>query len=146
MRCGPLPVVPQEQALEPGELLPEPPTQHFRRPRQPSERERRVSIDGSYRNARGPASATNTQERTFEYRSLGSLIEATNPENVRISYSYNDDGSPYQVTNARSISTTFGYDTLRRVTWRAHDGKTAEQAADAQYVGFAGDHLFEPVP
>lgn len=57
-----------------------------------------------------------SQTRTFTYDSLSRLKSAVNPESGTISYSYDNNGNLMQKTDARSISTTFTYDQLNRVT------------------------------
>jgi RHS repeat-associated protein len=59
-----------------------------------------------------------TQTRTFEYSSLGRLIQANNPESGTISYEYDANGNLMGKTDARgaSFKISYAYDALNRNT------------------------------
>jgi RHS repeat-associated protein len=59
-------------------------------------------------------SSTITQNRYFNYSSLGRLISANNPESGPISYEYDANGNLKKKTNARNIFINYTYDELNR--------------------------------
>ena len=74
-----------------------------------------------------------SQTRTFVYDSLARLTSASNPESGLTSYTYptsngscsGDPSSPCTRTDARSITTTYAYDPLNRLTSKTYsDGTT----------------------
>ena len=73
------------------------------------------------------------QTRTFEYSSLGLLVSSSNPESntdpdtlarVPTIYTYYPSGDLRTRRDARGITTTFGYDELRRVRTKTYDDGT----------------------
>ncbi len=56
------------------------------------------------------------QTRTFNYDGVGRLTSETTPEGGTVSYQYNSFGLKTQRTDARNVITTYGYDTLNRLT------------------------------
>jgi RHS repeat-associated protein len=64
------------------------------------------------------------QTRTFVYSSLKRLTSATNPESGTIGYGYDNNGNLTSKVDARSITTTFAYDWLNRVTSRSYSDST----------------------
>jgi RHS repeat-associated protein len=69
---------------------------------------------------------TQQQNRTFSYNSLSRLLSAYNPESGTIQYNYDNNGNLTTKTDARSISTTFSYDALNRVTFRDYSDTTPD--------------------
>src|SRR5262249_44176470 len=55
-----------------------------------------------------------TQNRYFNYSSLGRLTSANNPESGPISYVYDDNGNLKKKTDARGIFIDYAYDELNR--------------------------------
>jgi RHS repeat-associated protein len=55
-----------------------------------------------------------TQNRYFNYSSLGRLISANNPESGPISYEYDANGNLKKKTDARDIAINYTYDELNR--------------------------------
>lgn len=64
------------------------------------------------------------QTRTFVYSSLKRLMSANNPENGTIVYGYDNNGNLTSKVDARSITTSFAYDLLNRVTTRTYSDGT----------------------
>lgn len=60
------------------------------------------------------------QSRTFLYDSLKRLKQATNPESGTVDYTYDENSNLKTKIDARSITTTYGYDGLNRVTSRTY--------------------------
>jgi len=60
------------------------------------------------------------QTRSFLYDPLSRLTSATNPESGLVSYEYYDNGTLKCKTDARTIKTTFTYDTLNRPTSKSY--------------------------
>ena len=58
--------------------------------------------------------------RTFIYDSLSRLLTSANPETGTITYAYNADNTVYTKIDARSITTTYSYDAIRRETGRTY--------------------------
>lgn len=69
-----------------------------------------------------------TQLRTFTYTSLSRLKSANNPESGVINYTYDNNGNLLTKTDARTITTTFTYDALNRVTFRDYSDSTYDVA------------------
>ncbi|MEK6288739.1 MAG: RHS repeat-associated core domain-containing protein [Acidobacteriota bacterium] len=61
-----------------------------------------------------------TQTRTFVYDGLKRLTSAFNPESGSVSYTYDENSNLKTKLDARSITTTYAYDTLNRVTSRTY--------------------------
>ena len=66
------------------------------------------------------------QTRTFTYSSLSRLKTANNPESGAISYVYDENGNLTGKTDARSITTSYTYDALNRVTFRDYSDATPD--------------------
>ncbi|MCU1284169.1 MAG: repeat-associated core domain protein [Acidobacteriales bacterium] len=62
--------------------------------------------------------------RYFSYDSLSRLLSANNPETGTISYAYDADGNLAGKTDARNITTTFGYDALHRLKQKTYTDTT----------------------
>lgn len=65
------------------------------------------------------------QSRTFNYDSLSRLINATNPENGTISYTYDNNGNLTLKSDIRG-AITYTYDPLNRVTKRTYTDGSPE--------------------
>jgi len=81
-----------------------------------------------------------SQTRSFSYDSLSRLTTATNPESGTINYYYTTSGGSLcagdlsavcRRTDARSITTTYSYDALNRLTFASHSDGTP--SADYTY-------------
>ncbi len=77
---------------------------------------------------------SSSRPRSFAYDSLSHLTSATNPESGTINYTYDANGNvitknapaPNQPASATTVTTTYAYDVLNRVTGRSYnDGSTA---------------------
>jgi RHS repeat-associated protein len=77
------------------------------------------------------ASPAVTQTRTFVYDGLKRLTDATNPESGHVQYAYDENGNLNTNTDARSITTTYIYDTLNRVKTKSYQGDTSGTPAVA---------------
>jgi RHS repeat-associated protein len=72
-----------------------------------------------------------SRPRTFTYNSLSQLTQAVNPESGTINYTYDNDGNlltkvapaPNQ-TGSATVTTTFTYDTLHRLTQKGYSDST----------------------
>ena len=64
------------------------------------------------------------QTRTFVYSSLKRLTSANNPESGTINYGYDNNGNLTSKIDARSITSSFVYDLLNRVTTRSYSDGT----------------------
>lgn len=62
--------------------------------------------------------------RSFVYDSLSHLISSSNPESGTIVYTYDANGNVSTRTDARSIKTTYQYDTLNRNTQKTYSDST----------------------
>jgi RHS repeat-associated protein len=96
--------------------------------------------------ARGNLTSVNYsgQMRSFAYDGLSRLTSESNPESGTTAYSYDAQhwGALYQRTDARSITTTYTYDALGRVTQKSYSDGTP--AANLQYdmsSGWGGNSL-----
>ena len=87
----------------------------------------------------GPVNSTGDRIRTFTYDSLSRLLTATNPETGTVTYKYLTSGGalcagdlsePCSKIDARSISTTFAYDALNRITGKQASGINYAYAYD----------------
>jgi RHS repeat-associated protein len=67
---------------------------------------------------------TSWRPRQFAYDSLSRLASAYNPESGTIAYTYDNDGNLISKTDARGITTTFGYDPLHRLTAKTYSDTT----------------------
>jgi len=74
------------------------------------------------------------QTRTFTYSSLSRLLSATNPESGTINYGYDSNGNLTTKMDARSITTTYAYDALNRVTQRSYSGETGYTTPTVTYT------------
>jgi RHS repeat-associated protein len=83
------------------------------------------------------------QTRTFTYSSLSRLLTANNPESGLISYQYDNNGNLTTKIDARSISTTYNYDVLNRVTFRDYSDATPDvtYTYDATNIPFSKGKL-----
>jgi len=61
------------------------------------------------------------QTRSFVYDALGRLTDATTPETGHFQYQYNSFNLLTQRTDARGVITTYGYDTLNRLTQTSYN-------------------------
>jgi RHS repeat-associated protein len=61
-----------------------------------------------------------SHQRTFTYNSLSQLLTSANPEVGIITYTYDADGNVSTKRDARSITTTYGYDVLNREISRSY--------------------------
>ncbi len=75
-----------------------------------------------------------TQTRTFAYDSLSRLKQANNPESGIINYVYDNNGNLTSKIDARSITTTYGYDSLNRVLTRNYTGEVGYQTPNVAYT------------
>ncbi len=66
------------------------------------------------------------QTRTFVYDSLSRLKSATNPESGTINYTYDNNGNLATKIDANTITTTYTYDALNRVTLRDYSDTTPD--------------------
>lgn len=64
--------------------------------------------------------------RTFTYSSLSRLLSATNPESGTTGYTYHPNGLLMTKLDARSLTTTFSYDALGRMTLRDYSDNTPD--------------------
>ena len=64
------------------------------------------------------------QTRTFVFNSLTRLTSANNPESGLTTYAYDNNGNLTSKVDARSITTSFVYDLLNRVTTRTYSDGT----------------------
>ena len=69
---------------------------------------------------------TQQTNRTFSYSSLSRLLSAFNPESGTIAYEYDNNGNLTKKIDARSISTSYTYDALNRVTLRDYSDLTPD--------------------
>ena len=60
-------------------------------------------------------------------------MSATNPESGTINYSYDNNGNLTNKTDARSITTSYTYDALNRVTQRSYSGETGYTTPAVSY-------------
>jgi RHS repeat-associated protein len=67
-----------------------------------------------------------SQDRTFEYSSLGRLLSADNPETGEITYTYHDDGTLASKTDARDITVDYSYDALDRIVEKDYSDATPD--------------------
>jgi RHS repeat-associated protein len=65
-----------------------------------------------------------TQTRTFVYDGMKRLTDATNPESGHVQYAYDENSNLKTKLDARSITTTYSYDALNRVTGRTYSDST----------------------
>jgi RHS repeat-associated protein len=65
-----------------------------------------------------------TQSRTFVYDSLRRMTSVTRPENGTISFTYDNNGNVLTRTDARSITATYAYDPLNRLTSESFSDST----------------------
>ncbi len=72
--------------------------------------------------------ATKARNRSFVYNSLSQLLRSQNPEAGQIDYSYDADGNVLTRLDPRSITTTYGYDALHRVTGKTYSNGNAAVA------------------
>ncbi|MCC7308918.1 MAG: RHS repeat protein [Acidobacteria bacterium] len=78
--------------------------------------------------------STCTQTRTFTYDALSRLKSATNPESGLIQYGYDNNGNLTSKVDARSITTSYVYDALNRVTNRNYTNEpSGSETADVSY-------------
>jgi RHS repeat-associated protein len=79
-----------------------------------------------------------TQTRTFGYDGLKRLINAFNPENATVSYTYDDNSNLHTKIDSRvpAVTTTYEYDALNRVKSRSYSDSTLAVAYkyDAQQL------------
>jgi RHS repeat-associated protein len=75
-----------------------------------------------------------SQTRTFTYSSLSRLLSAANPENGTISYGYDPNGNLTGKTDARSITTSYSYDALNRITQRSYSGESGYTTPTVTYT------------
>ena len=73
------------------------------------------------------------QTRTFTYSSLSRLKSANNPESGLTQYQYDANGNLTTKTDGRSITTSYFYDALNRVTQRSYSGETGYATPAAFY-------------
>ena len=66
------------------------------------------------------------QSRSFVYSSLNRLRSASNPESGTTRYTYTDGGNLQTRTDARVVSTTFGYDALQRIRTKNYSDTTPD--------------------
>jgi YD repeat-containing protein len=79
------------------------------------------------------SNSANARSRTFAYDSLSGLTSAANPESGTITYAYDADGNAvtktapkYNQTGSATVTTTYLYDKLNRLTKKSYsDGTTA---------------------
>lgn len=66
------------------------------------------------------------QTRTYQYDDLDRLTSSVLPEtgDLATTYTYKDFGAVYQRTDPRGIVTTYGYDTLNRLTQTSYSDQT----------------------
>lgn len=62
--------------------------------------------------------------RTLTYDSLSRLTSSVVPESGQTSYQYDANGNTTQITDARSVSTTIGYDALNRPISKTYSDST----------------------
>lgn len=62
--------------------------------------------------------------RTLTYDSLSRLTSSSAPESGLTSYQYDQNGNNTQITDARNVSTTIGYDALNRPTSKIYSDGT----------------------
>lgn len=72
----------------------------------------------------GGTTTSCTQNRSFVYDSLSRLKSANNPESGLIQYTYDNNNNLLTKTDARTITTTYTYDALNRVTFRDYSDST----------------------
>jgi RHS repeat-associated protein len=85
------------------------------------------------------ASPASWRPRSFVYDSLSRLTSATNPESGTISYTYDANGNvqsktapePNATSGSPTVTTTYTYDALNRLTQKSYSGMTA---ATVQYA------------
>ncbi len=86
---------------------------------------------------KGSASTDSSKWRTrlFTYNSLSQLLTANNPESGTISYAYDADGNLLQKTSpapnqtgSATVTTTYSYDALHRVTQKSYSDITTPPA------------------
>jgi RHS repeat-associated protein len=92
----------------------------------------------------------NPRNRSFTYDSLSQLTSATNPESGTLSYAYDEDGnvvtktapSPNQLTGTATVTTTYAYDKLNRLTTKSYtDGYSSNPATAKAMFGYDGTAL-----
>jgi YD repeat-containing protein len=83
--------------------------------------------------------------RSFTYDSLSHLLSATNRETGAIGYSYDVNGNVKTKTDARGITTSYGFDGLDRLTSKSYsDGMTAKvlYVYDTNNITFSSTQKF----
>jgi YD repeat-containing protein len=78
-----------------------------------------------------------TQQRSFLYDDGGEgvlLMSATNPENGKVSYTYNTDGTVLSRTDAKNQRVDYSYDTYKRLT-RVHRSDGEDNYTYDAYTG-----------
>jgi RHS repeat-associated protein len=73
--------------------------------------------------------------RTFAYNSLSQLTDATNPESGHVVYDYDLSGNLWHKTDARLVTTTYGYDALNRNKTVDYSNTTTSPDATRLYDG-----------
>jgi len=85
-------------------------------------------------NQTGIAGVDTARLRSFSYDSLSQLRLATNPEHGTITYQYDANGNVYYKTDARSVTTNFGYDSLNRLISRTYSGNVPAGSLSSCFV------------
>ena len=73
-----------------------------------------------------------TQTRSFTYSSLSRLTSADNPESGELDYGYDKNGNLTGKVDDRSVTVTYEYDKLNRLTKRTYSGGPAEAQSTEQ--------------
>ena len=68
----------------------------------------------------GPSGSSGLRRRQFTYNSLSELTTAFNPETGIISYTYDLNGNVSTKTDARLVTTTYGYDSINRLLSKSY--------------------------